>query len=201
MRNFRGGRKSLKRLSVLFFIIFFCGCVSYSLVTKGKNIDVGSVYKVESPITWSSLKESGIETWTVDGPQLQRLVFFKGVEAGKPLIKMSGDKYKNMPVYKNSMTPLEITELFEATLSRLGLTQIETKDLRPDKFASLEGFRFEFSYLTENGLKYDGFVIGAQQGSRLLAIMYIGTELYHYGKYLEDVEKIVSSVEISSSVH
>jgi hypothetical protein len=201
MKKILINRKGLKRLFILFLFIAVSGCVSYSLVRAGKDIEIGRVFKVESPINWSKLKESGIEIWTIDGPQLQRLYFFKGVEDGKPLIKMTGDKYKDMPFYKSSMTPLEVRELFEATLSRSGASRIEIQDLRPQKFASLEGFRFEFSYLTQNGLKYDGFVTGTQKGNKLLAIMYVGTALYHYGKHLEDVEKIVSSVVISSSFH
>ena len=182
------------RFAIL-LLVAIIGCMHYALVKANKEIEVGGIFKVENPINWSKSETNGVETWTIDGPQLQRLMFFKGVEDGKPLLKMKGKDEKNIPSYKSSMTPIEIMELIEATLARGGGHQIETKDLRPERLGGLDGFRFEFNYITESGLKYNGTVIGAQKDGRLSAIMYIGTSIYYYEKHLENVETIFSSVE------
>ena len=172
------------------------GCMHYSLVTAGKTIRIGNLLKVESSINWSKSEINGVETWTIDGPRLQRLMFFKRVKDNKPLLKIKGVDEKNTPLYKSSMTPIEIMELIEAALARSGGHKIVKKDLRPESFGGLDGFRFEFNFITKNGLKYNGFVVGAKKDDRLLTIMYLGTALYYYEKYLEDVEKIISSIEI-----
>jgi hypothetical protein len=168
----------------------------YSLVRADSQIQVGTAFKVKTLINWSKSEVSGVETWTVDGPHLQRLIFFKGVEAGKPLLEIKKGNEENVPMYTGSMTSIEIMELIEATLARSGGHSIATKDLRPEKFGGLSGFRFDFSYMTESGLKYNGFFVGAQKNDRLLGIMYLGTALHHYNKHIDDVEGIISSVEI-----
>lgn len=180
-------------LLVLGFVV--AGCMRYSMVARGSQVKVGSVFTVETTVDWSRSKEGASETWTIDGPQLQRLVFFTGIDDGKPLFPTAwGSKADEMPLYGSGMNALEIQEFIETSLVRNGAHQMVVRDLRPARLGNLEGFRFEFSYFTESGLKYDGFVVGAEQRARLLAIMYVGTALHHYGKHLRDAERVVSSV-------
>jgi len=195
-------RRSTGNSKGLFAILLFLGivgCMHYSLVRSDREIQVGTIFKVTSPINWSKSKFSAVfgavETWTIDGPRLQRLLFFKGVEDGAILFQILEYK-KSVPIYRSSMTPLEIMELIKSTLARSGGYNVVTKDLRPYKLGALDGFRFEFSYTIQNGLKYNGFVVGAKKEDRLLAIMYVGTALYHYEKHVDDAERIVSSVVI-----
>jgi hypothetical protein len=182
---------------ILALCFALAACAPYSLVKSGKDVQVGPVFTVDTPINWSKSENGKVETWTIDGPQLQRLVFFKGVHDGYPLFPVYGSSgEKEMPVFNSFMNPLEIKEFIEASLTRSGAHQMVTKDLRPVKMDSLDGFRFEFSYFVESGLKYDGFVVGAKRQDRLLAIMYVGTALHHYGKHLDDAEKVVASVVV-----
>lgn len=171
-------------------------CAPYSMVKSGQEVQVGKAFAVTTPVNWSKSGNGTVETWTIDGPQLQRLIFFKGVEDGRPLFSGHGSAEKDMPVFKSVMNSLEIKEFIEASLTRSGAHQMLTKDLRPAKMGHLDGFRFEFSFLVESGLKYDGFVVGAKQQDRLLAIMYVGTALHHYGKHLDDAEKVIASVVV-----
>ncbi|MBW2005207.1 MAG: hypothetical protein JRI72_11490 [Deltaproteobacteria bacterium] len=196
MSQIRRSRGYLKRLFAILLFLCIAGCNLYSLVRSDREIQVGTIFKVTSPINWSKWKFGAVETWTIDGPRLQRLMFFKGVEDGQSLFQIIGGNEKSVPIYKSSMTPLEIMELIESSLARTGGYNVVTKDLRPYKLGGLDGFRFEFSYTIRNGLKYNGFVVGAKKHNRLLAIMYVGTALYHYEKHIDDAEKIVSSVVI-----
>jgi hypothetical protein len=182
-------------IGLLALVFFVAGCMRYSMVNKGNQIKVGSAFTVETPVDWSRSKEGATETWTIDGPQLQRLVFFTGIDDGKPLFPTAwGSQTDEMPLYGSGMNALEIQEFIEASLVRNGAHRMAVRDLRPARLGNLEGFRFEFSYYAESGLKYEGFVVGANQQTRLLAILYVGTALHHYGKHLSDAEKVVSSV-------
>jgi hypothetical protein len=124
------------------------------------------------------------------------LLFFTGVEDGKSLYDLGHGRDDHPPVYRSHMTSLEIMDLLEATLARSGVHHIETKDLRPSRFGGLEGFRFEFDYVTDMGLQYRGFFKGTQRDGRLLALMYLGTALYHYEKNLPHAEQILSTLVI-----
>lgn len=177
--------------SILFV---FIGCTKYKLIDANKRVQLGREFTVNSSIVWNKVEMNGVETWTIDGPNLQRIMFFQGIEHGEPLLNIKQEK--NIPQYKSSMTSFEIKELFVATLNRSGAHKIITKDFRPQKFGNLDGFRFEFTYTTKNGLKYNGFVVGAQKDKALLAIMYTGAALHYYKKHLDDANNIVSSVVV-----
>lgn len=177
-------------------VFLFAGCARYSLVESSKAIKVGDILQLETPISWSKVEQGNMEIWTVDGPQLQRLTFFKGIEEGKPLYPDAAGNKDKIPLYENSMSAMEIMELFEATWARSGFHKIQTSNLRPDKLGSLDGFRFELRYATEEGLSYEGFVMGAIKGNKLIALTYEGTSLCHFEKHKQDVEKIVSSINV-----
>lgn len=192
-------RRTGKRLIVgisFIIIVVTTGCAHYSLVGTDSEIRIGSTFEVTSQINWNKTEINGLETWTIDGPQLQSLMFIRGLEHGKPLFKITGQKEEEMPLYKSFMTPLEIVEFIEASFARIGALSIETGGLRPVRFGSLDGFRFEIHYVHESGLKYDGFVVGAPKDEKLLGMIYIGTALYHYEKHLNDAQNVVDSVEV-----
>ncbi len=191
-----GTGMGLKGWAALALVIACAGCANYTLVKAGKAVPVGNAFLVDTDINWSKWEGDESETWTVDGPQLQRLMFYRGIQDGKPLFTAQGQDVATLPLYRASMTPLEIQELYVATLAKSGGHQITTADLRPHKFGALDGFRFEFTFLTKDGLKYSGFVVGAQRYGTLLALVYTGTSLYHFQKHLQDVENILSSLKI-----
>jgi hypothetical protein len=169
----------------------------YSLVNVGEDIEVGSVFMVQTPVKWNKSKEGYVEIWTIDGPKLQRLIFINGVEDEKPLFPPHWkSKEKDLPLFRKDMTFLEIKEFIESSLTRGGAHQLSTRDFRPATLASLEGFRFEFSYSIETGLEYDGFIVGAKRKESLVGIMYVGTALYHYSKHLRDAEEVISSATL-----
>ena len=195
MRGIFRTNKPIVFFAVLLLAII-TGCAHYSLVKASKNVEIGKAFTVSTSVDWSKSQLYGIETWTINGPQLERLMFFDGVKNGKPLFEVKRQDEKKMPIYKSSMSSIEIKELFEATLARNGAYKITTENFKPSKFGVLQGFKFEFTYATKNGLRYKGLVLGAKEKERLIAIMYIGTALYHYSDSLDEVENIISSVKI-----
>ena len=183
-------------LFLLFLVLSFASCAYYKLVAANEEITVGSSLRVKSPIKWSESKVYGVETWTIDGPQLQRLMFFTGVETGKPLFETQGKEAKTFPVFDHSMTSVEIMELVETSLARMNVHDIKIEDLRPVSFCGQDGFRFELHYKVQSGLKYNGFFIGTKKDDKLWAVIFFGTDLYHYKKDLKHAEEIVSSAVI-----
>ena len=75
-------------------------------------------------------------------------------------------------------------------------TGVQTFHLRPFKFGSHPGFRFELSFLLEEGLEYEGFVVGAIKADKLCLICYSGTREYYYPKYKETAEQIIASIHM-----
>ena len=187
---------TMKRvLSLSAVAVLVAACAHYSLVGPG-SVKVADAYSVDTPIAWNEASQGKVRTWTVDGPQLQRLTFVGGLEDGDPLFEVEGDKEKTMPRFHSTMTPLEIKELIEAGLRVSGANQLETYDVRPQAFGSIQGFRFDFSYDLESGLENEGTALAAKKDGKLYVILYTGTRFYYYGKHKDDVERLISSIRM-----
>lgn len=188
-------KKVVRFLGAVLMVFALAGCAQFTLVQGGKRIPVGNAFMVDTSMNWSKHDSDDVETWTVDGPRLQRLVFFKGIPDGKPLIKVQ-EKGESAPVFHASMTSVEMMELIVATLSRTGAHDVKVSDLRPHKLGTLDGFRFEFKFVAREGLRYEGFAAGAQKDQKFVGVMYIGTALYHYKKHHDEIEKILASLTV-----
>ncbi len=187
-------RQPIVRLAVLVAAaVLIAACAQYSLV-KPQTVSIGGAYTVEPQISWNKATKGKAEIWTVDGPLLQELRFIKGLEDGDKLFRLEGKK--KMPTFDSDMTPLEIKELFEGSLARAEVGQVQTMNLRPVKFGTAGGFRFEFTYVTKDGLEIEGFVVGTVKDKKLYLIMYTGTRLYYYRKHKDDAERLVKSIRM-----
>lgn len=184
-------------LLVLAGVVFIvAGCAHYSLVESGNRVDVGQGLWVESDVAWSRAKYRGAVTWTVDGPGLQQLFFFPGVDDGNPLLKpVAGNDSKAMPAYRVGMTFLEVMDLLEATMARENVHKFEKQNMHPVTFGGEDGFRFDFSYVSEAGLDYQGTATGAVKNNKLYLVVYVGTILHYYEKYSAEVDRIIKSIE------
>ncbi|KPJ99305.1 MAG: hypothetical protein AMJ60_05455 [Desulfobacterales bacterium SG8_35] len=182
--------------AVVGVILIVTGCAHYTLIEAGKKVEVGQAFMVDPGISWSMAKENGVIIWTVDGPGLQRLIFFPGIEDGSPLFKASpGQEAEKMPIFEAAMTLLEVMDLLEATLVQRQFHQIKEHNLLPLTIGGHEGFWVDFSYASKAGLEYKGFAAGAIKERRLYLVMYTGTALHYYEKYAAEAEKIVKSIE------
>ena len=61
---------------------------------------------------------------------------------------MAGKDEEDLPKFKTGMTPLELRELFVASLSAAKAQSVKVTQLKPAKFGKLSGFRFAYNYLT-----------------------------------------------------
>jgi hypothetical protein len=195
MKNFRC-KGHIGVVWALLMVNALGGCAQYLPVEKGERIQVGNAFAVATSINWSKQETGNIEGWTVDGPQLQRLVFLKGIPDGKPLIGFTEGEGECALCFHSSMTSVEIMELFLANLTRTGAHGLKAYDLRPSSFGAIEGFRFEFQYATRQGLKYKGLIAGAQKDQKLFAFMYVGTALYHFDKHRLEIERMLASLTL-----
>jgi hypothetical protein len=185
------------------FLASALGCVSYALV-KPERLTVQGAYSVEPQIAWTRVfkPQYGIaanEVWTVDGPALESILFTPGLEDGDALfVAGSPEALAEYPVYRSYMSETEIMEFVAESMTRTGAEQMEERNLRPVAFGSERGFRFDFSYLSQNGLEYAGVANAAILDGRLYVILYRGTALHYYEKYLPQVERMLDSIVIGS---
>jgi hypothetical protein len=210
----------MKRKILIFILILtVAGCAHYTLIQPVRH-PIGSLYTVKSQIAWSKAMEGKIELWTVDGPLLEAIRFINGLEDGDNILLIKGKK-SNLPHFRAHMTPSEVLEFFVGSVKSIAggveaehlakgvvppgirsaginASTVQATNLRPARFGTLSGYRFDLSFRSKEGLERKGIVIGTIHEKCLYLIIYTGAKEYYYPKYKEEVERIISSIQIKT---
>lgn len=173
-------------------LLLIAACTPPIVVTAPQErIQVG-FYSVTPQAEWNREMMSPSENWTMDGYALQSLGFY-AVPDGATLSGREDPEGK-APAFHKAMLPNEIQEFFVETLAASGWANVKPSGLKPAKFGSLPGFRFSFTMVEEDGLDYEGMVIGVVKDDELHLIRYSGTRLHYFPTHKKTVEKIFSSI-------
>jgi len=175
-------------------VALLAGCHTYSAVEPAKKQEVGGVFRVEAPVTWSALKDGNNQTWTINGFSLEAIRFITNVKDGDPIAPRTQNE--EAPVFKAGMNASEVVDLYEAVLASRGFSQVQVHDLRPYVISGQDAFRFDYTAFDRNGLGMQGTVIGlidAEKGLNLVA--YEGAKEHYYGASLGVAEQVLASLE------
>jgi hypothetical protein len=188
----------MKKILVSLFILcmfLLVGCVPKYTLVENKRVDIAKTYSVDPQINWNQMvfPEGNQVFWTVNGSNLDRLLFLSHVKDGKPLFQdQKKDKY---PSYKKGMNIIEISELYSDTIKISGAAQLEILNLEARGFGSFEGFAFEAKKVAETGLTYRELVAGAVIKDELFIIAYTAVEMEYFPRYVEHVKRLLGSIK------
>ena len=145
-------------------VLGLAACASYTAIDANTQVAVGDGVTVSPQINWGKAPFPGFQgtLWTEDGASLDSLMFFTGIAPGKPLIDINAVSNKELKFYQAGMLPDDVMELLSTNFSKLGYQQIHTGNLRPSPFGSADGFRFDMSFTTADGLQMKGAAIFTQ---------------------------------------
>lgn len=198
----------MRFIAVIALALLVGACTQYALVSPQQRVTVKDALSVEPDIAWNKINTQDItgrnqtETWTADGPLLNTLTFFAGIEDGRPLFLQTAEQEKNnkLPEFRKTMTSTEIMELVEATHAKRAQAALtKTRNLRPEKFAGKDGFRFEMTYVGKDEVERDITAIGTVYNDRLYLIEYQGTHVYHYELRRAQAERIMQTAQLPGS--
>jgi hypothetical protein len=179
------------------------GCTTISHVRPGERVAIEGALSVQPTKDWSqvstfSLYGAKVTVWTMDGPELDKLCFVAGLDNNASIHADRPGKTPE-PKFRANMTPSEVMELFDAAYSRPTTTPVifHTSGLRPAKFAGLDGFRFDFSFVDQaDELERKGIATGAVHDGKLYLVFYHGARIHYFGKNLAEVERIIASARV-----
>lgn len=172
-------------------------CAAITHIRPGERAVINGSLAVQPTKSWSkltssSLFESNLVVWTMDGHLLNRLCFVAGLENGASIHKTPPGATPE-PVFRSNMSATEVMELFEAAMAR-GPVMLKTSGLRPERFAGVDGFRFDFTLVTQaDEVERKGFAVGAIHQGRLYLVYYQGARINFFGKNVPEVESIIRS--------
>lgn len=178
--------------AILVTLTVLGGCAAFSLV-DAKQQTIGNAYTIKPGIQWSKVADGKVEVWTIDGPGLEAVRFYSGMEAGDRLFTASKDT--KMPTYDPAMKASDVMEFVVGSIARGGAGNVEGTALQPAQFGAASGFRFDLSYTSSEGLWFDGLAIGAIIDGKLHLIVYAGARQYYFPKYRDEVERMIGTIE------
>lgn len=177
------------------------GCAQIVKVEPGQ-VTVKDTLTLKADIAWNrfelqfplSVAPGASEVWTQDGITLDALAFFVGVEQGKTLGTAIGGK--KLPVFRSTMTPGEIVELYEQMVTQDG-SAFALKRVAPGRFGGQPGFRFEHTITRKSdGVLLKGVAQGAVVKDKLYLVAFTAPAIYYYDRHLPQVEPLLASAQI-----
>ena len=135
------------------------------------------------------------EVWTIDGEQLNELIFFADVRGGATLAPKM--KHVTLPTWDEKMLLVELPELVErnyrVTRQIAEFTQISS---RPRTFLGRNGIEFEYEYVNDDGLHVHGIADATIIDGALYMINLNAPRLHYYDRSKPSFDAIVASAKI-----
>ena len=186
----------MNRLLILAGVLLLSACNQYTLVQPGL-VEVQQI-AVSPTKPWNAAppadRMGGYPTWTTDGVILNSVTFFPAIKNGKTLFKSRRDN--PYPVFTTDLLPNEIMEIVESSIAKeLGATISGSSGLKPLTIDGNPGFQSSFDFIAAD-VPRRAFVAGAVKGEALYLMLYQGTDLYYYDKYLEDVMSMAEGMSL-----
>lgn len=195
----------MKRLPIaLCALALLAGCATRYGLVEPKRQTVANVISVQPGMKWNRMSLSGyeghVESWTLDGPVLNTLLFLTGVPDGEPLFTRRSEdptRQEKPPVFRSTMNPLEIQELLEATVARYFQTTLaEGRSLRAETIAEGRGFRFETRMVGRDEVERWGVFVGTVHKGKLYGAWFQGARLNYFERYLPEFDRIIASAKL-----
>ncbi len=189
---------------ILLSVVLLSGCVTRYTLVEPQRQTVGEVISVQPGMKWNKVAyssfEGHLEVWTLDGPQLNTLVFFTGVPDGEPLFTRrtrNPEKQEKPPVFHANMNPVEIQELLEATVARFFQTTLaEGRNLNFETIADGRGFRFETRLVGRDEVERVGIFVGTIRNQKLYGAWFQGARLQYFHRYEPEFNSLIKSAKL-----
>ncbi|HMK14806.1 MAG TPA: hypothetical protein VK460_07325 [Burkholderiales bacterium] len=197
------------RILLLLSLTILAGCGGYSLV-KPEQQDVDGALSVQPGMEWNKVStvnvEGKIQIWTLDGPVLNRPIFFEGVGDGEALFKPRSGPFGSAkqdeapPVFRSNMNPFEVQELIQATVARnFQTTIVECRNLKSAQFVGGPGFRFDTKFTARDEVERKGVFVGTVRGGKLYGLWFFGAGSHYFDRYLPEFNRLIGSAKIAET--
>ena len=195
----------ISKLILLVLVAGIAGCAlpAYTLVSVGPNaiadmrVQAGGGWNL-APAAFTPNGRADAQTWTQDGPLLDRLVFIPGVPDGEALLNVK-EESAALPVFRKDMLPNDLEELMESTIVKVfgeGNAAVSTSNLRPQMFGDNRGVVFDMQAKVTESPDYRGTVGAFIANEKLYLIYYLAAEPYYYGKHESAAKAIINSTQL-----
>lgn len=185
----------LRFLLPLALALLLAACAGRQQLQKAGDANVFDMQLV-STLDWSRIKRPRFEAWTIDGTDLNLLRIYSGVRANEHVFQTVRQKNSRPdgPWFKPTMRPDEIRDVVLDALREEGAVNVEGGELRPQRFGTTDGLRFDFSMTSAAGLDYRGTGAAAVRNRTLTLLLWYAPAEYYYGRDAEAVNRMLDGM-------
>ncbi len=180
-------------LAVLFTLLV--GCASGGkLVTAAEGVRVFDL-QFDTSLDWARTRDARIELWTIDGMPLNEFVVISKVRPNEHVFLAARERKSRPdgPWYRTGMRPDEIRDLLLDAMRGDGWSHVSASNLRPARFGSVDGIRFDLELTHGNGLQYRGTYAAAEHEGKLSHWFWIAPAEHYYGRDVAAVNRMFES--------
>ncbi|WP_321327001.1 hypothetical protein [uncultured Parasphingorhabdus sp.] len=176
--------------------------VAHKLIDPGPREKIArGVFSAVPTSTWNRLQQKEgkfQEVWTIDGDDLNRIIFFGGVPIGEPLLKETHKKRDPLPKVKENMLLPDIPILLERTYrTKYGTAIMEIGQQKPAELAGLPAIFFEYRYVDgEYEVEKNGEAYAAMHEGKLYLIAFEAPTLHFFERDIHLFRELVGTVSI-----
>ncbi|WP_240700242.1 hypothetical protein [Sphingomonas gei] len=174
---------------------------AHNLRKKGETVTVAdSTLSVTPGRDWNRLSGKAgknVETWTLDGGQLNDLTFFGGIVPGKPLVKERHKKKAPLPKFRKVTLLVELPELLEGTYrtyKNIGTFRLISTN--PIKFLGQDGVTFTYEYTDQDQITRKGEATAAIVAGKLYMVSFDAPRLHYFERTIADVRALVATATL-----
>ncbi len=175
---------------------------AHKLITPGlKDKIAKGAFSAAASSTWNRLdqKEGKYqEIWTIDGEQLNQIMFFGGVPVGQPLLKERNKKLDPLPKVAGNMLLPDIPILLERTYrTQYATTFMEIGLQEPATFAGMDGIYFEYRFTpVDDEVERKGEAFAALKDGKLYLIAFEAPAIHYFDKSVGEFRNVVKSLRL-----
>lgn len=155
---------------------------------------------LQTSLDWARIKGRRSELWTIDGTPLNRLLIYSKIRPGEHVFQLSRERKSRPdgPWYRTGMRLDELQALVVDGLADQGWVGIDASNLRPHRFGSVEGLRFDLDLTNAGGLIYRGTAAVAERDGRLTVLVWLAPREYYYGRDAAAVSAMLDSLDFTA---
>jgi|TARA_Y100001001_G_C8005217_1_gene307772 hypothetical protein len=174
---------------------------AHKLREKGETFQVANSDVTVTPSRdWNRLRGrigKRVETWTLDGEQLNDVTFFGGIDAGDPLVRERSKKHDPLPKFTNSTLLVEVPELLEGTYRTYkDLAAFQLLNVEPGPFLGSAGVRFTYEFTDQDQLTRKGEARATIIEGKLYMLTFDAPRLHYFDQTIADFRALADSAKL-----
>ncbi len=176
-------------------ITLISACATRGLVSAGSTVKVFDM-QITSDLDWARYQYPRNQIWTIDGIPLNRLLIFGRIRPNEHVFlgRRERKSRPDGPWFRPGMRPDELRDIILDGLRENGWTNIAAQQLRPAKFGSVNGLRFEMDLISGSGLIYRGRVAAAEYDGKLNVLVWFAAKEHYHDRDSAAVDQLMNNV-------